>query len=60
MLLKGHEEVRKAPNPAAAFEMLVIRLAHTANMPTPEDILQKLPNAPNEKANKSIHFTIDK
>ena len=30
MLLKGHEEVSKAPNPAAAFEMLVIRLAHTA------------------------------
>ena len=46
MLLKGHEEVSKAPNPAAAFEMLVIRLAHTANMPTPGDILQKLPNAP--------------
>ena len=46
MLLKGHEEVSKAPNPLAAFEMLVIRLAHTANMPTPGDILQKLPNAP--------------
>ncbi len=46
MLLKGHEEVSKAPSPAAAFEMLIIRLAHTANMPTPGDILQKLPNAP--------------
>ncbi len=50
MLLKGHDEVSKAPNPAAAVEMLVIRLAHTANMPTPGDILQKLPNAPHADA----------
>ncbi len=50
MLLKGHEEVSKAPNPAAALEMLLIRLAHTANMPTPADILQKLPNASYGKA----------
>ena len=45
LLLKGHEEISRAPNPAAAFEMLMIRLAHTANMPTPDDILQKLPTA---------------
>ena len=45
LLLKGHEEISRAPNPAAAFEMLMIRLAHTANMPTPSDILQKLPKA---------------
>jgi DNA polymerase-3 subunit gamma/tau len=45
LMLKGHEEVRQAPNPVAALEMLLIRLAHAANMPTPGDILQKLPQA---------------
>ncbi len=57
MLLKGHEEVSKAPNPATAFEMLIIRLAHTANMPTPKDILQKLPNAPHANAKDPSHAT---
>ena len=57
MLLKGHEEVSKAPNPAAAFEMLVIRLAHTANMPTPGDILQKLPNAPHTRVKETSAAT---
>ena len=42
MLLKGHGEVTSAPQPAAAAEMLVIRLAHLANMPTPGDIVRRL------------------
>ncbi len=42
MLLKGHGEVTAAPQPPAAAEMLVIRLAHLANMPTPGDIVQRL------------------
>ena len=46
LMLKGHEEVRQAPNPVAALEMLLIRLAHAANMPTPGDILQKLAHTP--------------
>ena len=43
LLLKGHGELGKAPNPAAACEMLIIRLAHTAHMPTPGELMQKLP-----------------
>jgi DNA polymerase-3 subunit gamma/tau len=42
-LLKGHGELGQAPNPAAACEMLIIRLAHTAHMPTPGELMQKLP-----------------
>ena len=42
MLLKGHGEVTAAPQPAAAAEMLVIRLAHLASMPTPGEIVRKL------------------
>ena len=46
LLLKGHGEVTHAPDSAASCEMLIIRLAHAALMPTPGDILQKLPTAP--------------
>jgi len=59
LMLKGHEEVRQAPNPVAALEMLLIRLAHAANMPTPGDILQKLaqpskaPSTPAEPPQRS-------
>lgn len=42
MLLKGHAEIASAPQPSAAAEMLVIRLAHLANMPTPGDIVRRL------------------
>ena len=44
LLLKGHDEMTHAPDPVASGEMLIIRLAHTALMPTPGDILQKLPS----------------
>ena len=42
MLLKGHAEITTAPQTMAAAEMLLIRLAHLANMPTPADIIGKL------------------
>ncbi|MED5313365.1 MAG: DNA polymerase III subunit gamma/tau [Pseudomonadota bacterium] len=42
MLLKGHGEIASAPQPPAAAEMLVIRLSHLANMPTPGDIVRRL------------------
>ena len=47
LLLKGHGELGQAPNPAAACEMLIIRLAHAAQMPTPGELMQKLPTASN-------------
>ena len=46
ILLKGHGEVKSAPNAKSAAQMLLIRLAHSAPMPTPAEILQKLPKAP--------------
>jgi DNA polymerase-3 subunit gamma/tau len=47
LLLKGHSEVKQAPDSAASCEMLIIRLAHAAVMPTPGEILQKLHSEPN-------------
>jgi len=42
MLLKGLNEVRAAPDPAAAVEMCLIRLAYAADLPGPEDALKAL------------------
>ncbi|MGB2533886.1 MAG: DNA polymerase III subunit gamma/tau [Candidatus Puniceispirillum sp.] len=44
ILLKGHGELNAAPNPATACEMLLIRLAHAAQMPSPDEILRALPD----------------
>lgn len=42
MLLKGIEETARAPNPLAAAEMVLIRLAYTANLPTPDELIRTL------------------
>ncbi|MDG2466812.1 MAG: DNA polymerase III subunit gamma/tau [Alphaproteobacteria bacterium] len=42
IMLKGHGEVNLAPDPHAAADMVLIRLAHVANMPTPGDLVRKL------------------
>ena len=40
MLLKGLQEVRQAPSPIQALEMILVRLAHTAELPTPEEAIR--------------------
>ena len=42
MLLKGLEEAANAPDQAAAAEMVLIRLAYTADLPPPEEIIKAL------------------
>jgi DNA polymerase-3 subunit gamma/tau len=46
MLLKGLEEAGKAPNPLAAAEMVLIRIAHTSDLPPPEEVIRMLGGAP--------------
>lgn len=56
MLLKGLDEVARAPNPLAAAEMVLIRIAHTADLPTPEELMRMIgdqPARPPELSNKS-------
>ena len=48
ILLKGHGEVKSAPNARASAQMVLIRLAHAAPMPTPAEIIKKLPAAPSD------------
>ena len=42
MLLKGLGEVQTAPQPQAALEMLLIRLAYAADLPSPADLVGRL------------------
>jgi DNA polymerase III subunit gamma/tau len=49
MLLKGLEEVAAAPNQAAAAEMVLIRLAFTADLPAPDEVLKALGGAPRSR-----------
>ena len=46
MLLKGIEEAARAPNPLAAAEMVLIRIAHTADLPTPDEVIKALGGPP--------------
>lgn len=42
ILLKGIEELRIAPRPAAAAEMVLVRLCYMADLPEPEEVLRQL------------------
>ena len=42
MLLKGYDEVKTAPKALAAAEMLLVRLAYAADLPTPDEALKLL------------------
>jgi DNA polymerase-3 subunit gamma/tau len=42
MLLKAHEEVRRAPDAMAAAEMALIRLCYAADLPGPEEALKAM------------------
>ena len=41
MLLKGLSEVRAAPSAISALEMLLVRVAYAAQLPTPGEIIKK-------------------
>jgi len=40
MLLKGLGEIRQAPSPLTALEMLVVRIGYAAHLPTPAEIIR--------------------
>ncbi len=46
ILLKGHAEVLAAPDALAAAEMVLVRLAHAADLPTPDEVIEKLTGSP--------------
>jgi DNA polymerase-3 subunit gamma/tau len=42
MLLKGIGEVQAAPRPVAAAEMVLVRIAYAADLPTPDEVIRSL------------------
>ena len=50
MLLKGMEEISRANNALTAAEMLLIRMAHVADMPAPEELARIVRGADTGKA----------
>jgi DNA polymerase III subunit gamma/tau len=42
MLLKGIAEVRDAAKPIAAAEMVLVRIAYAADLPTPDEVIRSL------------------
>ena len=42
LLLKGHDEVRSAPDPLAAAQMALLRVLHAADLPDPGQLVKKL------------------
>ena len=42
MLVKGIEETAAAPRPLAAAEMVLVRLCHAADLPTPDEAIRML------------------
>jgi len=42
LLLKGHDEVRTAPDPLAAAQMALLRVLHAADLPDPGQLARKL------------------
>jgi DNA polymerase III subunit gamma/tau len=46
MLLKGIEEVAAAGRPLAAAEMVLVRIAYAADLPTPDEVVRSLDDGP--------------
>ncbi len=46
ILFKGYDEVARAGNALQAAEMVLIRLAYAADLPSPDELLAKLANQP--------------
>ena len=42
LLLKGHDEVRTAPDPLVAAQMALLRVMHAADLPDPEKLARRL------------------
>jgi DNA polymerase-3 subunit gamma/tau len=48
LLVKGLAEIKDSPRPLAAADMVLVRLAYAADLPTPDDVLRRLSQAPSK------------
>jgi DNA polymerase III subunit gamma/tau len=54
ILLKGVQDVKDSPRPLASVEMALVRLAYAADLPSPEDALRRLAEAPDGAAPRRL------
>src|ERR1700688_2817560 len=55
MLLKGIAEVEASGRPLAAAEMVLVRLAHVADLPSPDEVIRALDEkAPGARAERNV------
>lgn len=54
MLLKGLEEVARAPRAMTAVEMLIIRMCYAADLPSPEDLIRNLTSNPGQQNRREL------
>ena len=50
LLLKGHDEVRSAPDPLVAAQMALLRVMHAADMPDPGTLARKIEELASQSA----------
>jgi DNA polymerase III subunit gamma/tau len=60
MLLKGQEEVKASPRPHAAVDMVLVRLAYAADLPTPADLMRRLGDGSGGEGEGSGRTTLGK
>ena len=48
LLLKGHDEVQRAPMPQQACQMALLRLLHAADMPDPAELVKRMAGSTSE------------
>jgi DNA polymerase-3 subunit gamma/tau len=56
ILLKGLQEIKDSPRPLASAEMVLIRLAYAADLPSPEEALRKLAETGEAPAARAAPF----
>ena len=54
MLLKGIEEVTSSTRPLAAAEMVLVRIAYAADLPTPDEVIRKLEDTPADAPREGV------
>ena len=57
MLLKGIAEVEAAGRPIAAAEMVLVRIAYAADLPTPDEVIRSLGDS--ARGNGARHRTVN-
>jgi len=50
ILLKGMQEIKDSPRPLPAADMVLVRLAYAADLPSPEEALKRQTSSPSESS----------